>query len=91
MMSSDIRDSSLASIPFDVGGRLLLFTESLSVRLAIRMKELFAAFLPRRFEFGCGDVPVRTAFDGHSTEILPELFDRWAAEEPIAVVDLVDY
>ena len=42
--------------------KLVLFTESLDVRFAIRVEKLLAAFLPRRFEVGRCDVPVRPAF-----------------------------
>jgi hypothetical protein len=41
---------------------LILFTKSLDVRFAVRIEEFFAAFLPRRFEFGRRDIPVRPAF-----------------------------
>jgi hypothetical protein len=46
---------------------LLLFTKSLDVRFAVRKEEFLAALLPRRFEFGRCDVPVRPAFLGNST------------------------
>src|SRR5262245_38362498 len=73
-----------------VASLLILFTESLGVCFAVWIKEFFAAFLPCGFEFGRGDVPVRPAFLGHSTQVLAEIFDRRAAKEPIAVVDFVD-
>ena len=41
---------------------LVLFTESLGVRFAVRIEEFLAALLPCCFEFGRGDVPVRPAF-----------------------------
>jgi hypothetical protein len=41
---------------------LILFTERSVVRFAVRIKELLAALLPRRFEFGRCDVPVRPTF-----------------------------
>ena len=69
---------------------LILFTESLGVRFAVRIKEFLAALLPRRFEFGRCDVPVRPAFPGNGTQILAEIFHRGPAEEPVAVVDLVN-
>jgi hypothetical protein len=31
---------------------LILFTESLDVRFAVRIEEFLAALLPRRFKFG---------------------------------------
>ncbi len=46
---------------------LILFSESLSVRFAVRVEEILAALLPRRFEFGRCDVPVWPAFPGNGT------------------------
>ncbi len=69
---------------------LILFTESLDVRLAVRIEKFLAALLPRRFEFGCRDVPVRPAFLGNGTQILAEIFHGGPAEEPVAVVDLIN-
>jgi hypothetical protein len=46
---------------------LILFTESLGVRFAIRVEEFLATLLPSRFEFGRCDVPVRTALLGNGT------------------------
>jgi len=53
---------SLVALPF-----LILSTKSLNVRFAVRVEELLAALLPRRFEFGRCDVPVRSAFLGNGT------------------------
>jgi hypothetical protein len=51
------------SIPPEVEEDLLvLFTESLGVCFAVGIEEFLAALLPRRFEFGRRDVPVRAAF-----------------------------
>ena len=69
---------------------LILFTESLDVRFAVRIEEFLAAFLPRRFEFGRCDVPVRPAFLGNSTQVLAEIFHGGPTEKPIAVVDLIN-
>src|SRR6266550_9523946 len=69
---------------------LVLFTESLDVRLAVRIEEFLAALLPRRFEFGRCDVPVGPAFLDNGTQILAELFHRRPPEEPIAHVYLID-
>jgi hypothetical protein len=55
------RSVPLISIPL-----LILFTETLDVRFAVRIEEFLAAFLPRRFEFGCCDVPVWSAFFSNS-------------------------
>src|SRR6266481_5542866 len=69
---------------------LRLFTESLDVRLAVRIEEFLAALLPRRFELGRCDVPVRPALLGNSAKVVAELFESGAAEEPVAVVDFVN-
>ena len=53
---------------------LILFTEGLDVRFSVRIEEFLAALLPRRFEFGRCDVPVRPAFLGNDTQVLAELF-----------------
>jgi hypothetical protein len=54
------RISQFIAIPL-----LILFTESLDVRFAVRIEEFLAALLPRRFECGRCDVPVRAAFLGN--------------------------
>jgi hypothetical protein len=46
---------------------LILFTDSLGVSFAVRIKEVLAALLPRRLQFGRCDVPVWPAFLGNST------------------------
>src|SRR5580700_3827006 len=69
---------------------LILFTESLDVCFAVRIEELLAALLPRRSEFGRCDIPVRPAFLGNNTKILPEILESRPAPEPIAVVDLIN-
>ena len=68
---------------------LILLTERLGVGFPIRIEEFLAALLPRCFEFGCCDVPVRPAFPGNDTQILPEIFQSGSAEEPVAVIDSV--
>ncbi len=70
--------------------RLILFSESLDVGFAVRVEEFLAALLPRCLEFGRSDVPVRPAFPGDGTEILAQIFDRGAAEEPVAVVGFIN-
>jgi hypothetical protein len=45
--------------------RLVLFAQGLGVRFAVRIKEFLSALLPRRSEFGRGNVPVRAAFLGN--------------------------
>src|SRR6266446_5266456 len=69
---------------------LILFTESLIVHFAVRIKEFLAALLPRRFEFWHCDVPVCPTFFGYGTEVLAEIFHSGPAEEPVAVVDLIN-
>src|SRR5215467_3889367 len=69
---------------------LVLFAKSLYVRFAVRIEEFLAALLPRRLEFGRCDVPVRPAFLGNGTQVLPEIFQRGPPEEPVAVVDLIN-
>jgi hypothetical protein len=73
-----------------VGPVLILFTESLCVRFSVRVEEFLAALLPRRLEFWCCDVLARPAFPGNGTQVLAEFFQSRPAEEPVAVVDLVD-
>src|SRR3984893_5970828 len=69
---------------------LILLTDSLGVRLAVWIEELLPSLPPRRLEFGRRDVPVRPAFLGHGTQVLAEFLRRGPAEEPVAVVDLVN-
>ena len=66
---------------------LIVFTESLDVRFAIRVEEFFASLLPRRFEFGRCDVPVRSAFQGDGVQVLVEILQSGPAEGPVDVVD----
>ena len=47
--------------------------------------------MPRRFEFRRRDVPVRPAFLGCGSQILAEIFQSGPAEEPIAVVNLINH
>src|SRR5579863_2222514 len=68
----------------------ILFAESLDVRLAVWIEEVLAALLPSRFEFGSRDVPVRPAFPCNGTQVLPKIFQSGPAEEPVAVVDLIN-
>src|ERR1700730_10420319 len=48
---------------------------------------MFTPF-PSGFQFGPGDIPVRTALPQHSTQVLPKLFDGRPAKKPVTVVDL---
>jgi hypothetical protein len=69
---------------------LILFTESLGVSLAVRIEEFLAALLPSCFELGRCDVPIRSAFLGDGAEVLSEILHGRPAEEPVAIIDLVD-
>src|SRR5437016_12144312 len=51
---------------------------------------MFTPF-PSGLQFGPSDVPVRTTFPQHSTQLLPKLFDGRSAKKPVAVVDLEYY
>src|SRR5258708_32285396 len=68
--------------------RLLLLPKHLPVGLAIGIKAIMFTPFPSRFQFGPTDVPVRTAFLQHSTQVLPKLFDGRSAKKPVAVVNL---
>src|ERR1700730_11369615 len=67
---------------------LLLLPKHLPVGLAIGIKAPVFASLPLGFEFGCRDVPVRTAFFQYSAQVLPQLFDGRPAKKPVAIIDL---
>src|ERR1700722_13535541 len=85
-----ISQSRIIQRPEQRGLLLILFTESLDVRFAVRIEEFLATFLPRRFEFWRCDVPVRPAFPGNGTKVLAEIFHGGPAEEPVAVIDLIN-
>src|ERR1700676_3969272 len=68
--------------------RFLLLPKYLPVGLAIGIKAIMFTPFPSGFQFGSGDVPVRTAFPQHNTQVLPKLFDGRSAKKPVAVVDL---
>src|ERR1700733_15771183 len=70
---------------------LILFTKRLGVRLAVRIEQPLATLLPRRFEFGRCDVPVRPAFLADDTQVLTKIFQSGSTKKPIAVVDLVNH
>src|SRR2546429_3631282 len=67
---------------------LLLLPKHLPVGLAIGIKAITFTLLPSGFQFGPSDVPVRTAFLQHRTQVLPKLFNGRSAKKPVAVVDL---
>src|SRR6202049_3281586 len=68
--------------------RLLLLPKHLPVGLAIGIKAIMFTPFPSSFQFGPSNVPVRTAFLQHSTQVLPKLFDGRSAKKPVGVVDL---
>src|SRR5271166_2398729 len=70
--------------------KLILFTESLDVGLAVRIKELLAALLPRSLKLGRGDVPVRPTFRADGAQVLTEFFYCRSTEEPVSVIVLID-
>src|SRR5229473_3087687 len=70
---------------------LFLLPKHLSVGLAVGIKAIMFTPFPSRFQFGSGDVPVRTAFLQHGTQVLPKLFDGRSAKKPVAVVYLEYY
>jgi hypothetical protein len=62
----------------------------LNVRFSVRIEEFLAALLPRSFEFGRCDVPVWPAFFGNGTQVLAKIFQSRPAEEPVAILDLIN-
>jgi hypothetical protein len=69
---------------------LVLPAKRLDVGFAVRIEQFLAALLPRPFEFGRCDVPVRPAHSDYGAEVLAELLQSGPAEEPVAVVDLIN-
>jgi hypothetical protein len=67
---------------------LLLFLKYMPICFAIVIKGIVLAPVPVGFESGRRDVPIRTAAPQYDTQVLPELFERRRAKEPVAVVDL---
>src|SRR6476660_410809 len=69
---------------------LILFTESLNVCFAVWIKQLFATLLPCSLHLRRCDIPVRTALFQNGTKVLAKIFHSGPAEEPVAVVDLIN-
>src|SRR5205807_1731963 len=67
---------------------LLLLPKHLPVGLAVGIKAIMFTPFPSGFQFGPSNVPIRTAFLQHGTQVLPKLFDGRSAKKPVAVVDL---
>ena len=68
---------------------LLLLPKHLPIGLAIGIKAVPLTSFPSGFQFGRGDIPVRTTFPQHSAQVLPKLFNGWPAKKPVAIVHLV--
>jgi hypothetical protein len=68
--------------------RLLLLPKDLLVGLAVGIKAITFTPFPSGFQFGPSDVPVRTGFLQHNTQVLSKLFDGRSAKKSVAVVDL---
>src|ERR1700732_3438666 len=67
---------------------LLLLPKYLPVGLAaIGIKAITLTLFPSGFQLRPSDVPVRTAFLQHRTQVLPKLFNGRSANKPVAVVD----
>ena len=67
---------------------LLLLTKQLTVGLAIGIKAITFTPFPSGFQFGPTDVPIRSTFLRHVTQVLPKLFDGRPTKKPVAIVDL---
>src|SRR5258708_39490749 len=67
---------------------LLLLPIHLPVGLATGIKAIMFTPFPSGFQFGLSNIPVRTAFLQHSTQVLPKLLDGRSAKKPVTVVDL---
>ena len=67
---------------------LVLLAEDYRVG-SVGVEAIFLAALPGCSMFRVGDVPVGTAFFADGAEVLAEVFEGWAAPEPVTVVDLV--
>ena len=67
---------------------LLLLTKQLPVGLAIGIKAITFTPFPSGFQFGPSDVPIRSTFLRHVTQVLSKLFDGRPTKKPVASVDL---
>ena len=82
--TADKRDSDNKWKPI----ALLLLTKHLPVGLAIGIKAITFTPFPSGFQFGPSDVPIRSTFLRHVTQVLPKLFDGRPTKKPVALVDL---
>src|SRR5258708_26507474 len=85
-----LRQAHYSFGPLTSGETIVLFLlpKHLPVGLAIGIEAIMFSPLPSGFQFGPGDIPIRTTFLQHGSQVLPKLFDGRAAEKPVAVVDL---
>ena len=67
---------------------LLLLTKHLPVGLAVGIKAITFTSFPSGFQFRPSDVPIRSTFLRHVTQVLPKLFDGRPTKKPVALVDL---
>jgi len=66
---------------------LLLLPKYLPVGLAIGIKAIVFTAFPSGFQFGLTDIPIRTTFLQHGTQVLPKLFQGRSTTKPVTVVD----
>src|ERR1700741_1582305 len=71
-------------------GRLPLFAEDFDVGFAVGVEAVFFASGPGGFQVGGGDVPVGAALFQDRAQVLAQFFVGGTAEEPVAIIDLVD-
>src|ERR1700735_3035652 len=67
-----------------------LLAEYFGVGFPVGIKAVLFAPLPSGFHFRSGDVPIRAVLLQHRSQVLPQLFVGWPAEEPIPVVDFIN-
>src|SRR4029453_2516290 len=67
-----------------------LFGHELRLRFPVRMETCLVALLPGCALIRAADVPIGTAALQHRAQVEAQFLHRRPAEEPVAVVDLVD-
>src|SRR3984957_9613895 len=77
-----------------IGGQVAFFrslsrllAEYFGVGFPVGIKAVLFAPLPSGFHFRSGYVPIRAALLQYRSQVLPQLFVGWPAEEPIPIVD----
>src|SRR5258708_21765631 len=86
-LSKDFRPQSLRAVANRLS-KSFTVPKHLPDGFAIGIKAVMVTLCPSGFQFGAGDVPVRTAFSQHRAQVLPKLFDGRSAKKPVAVIDL---